>query len=172
MSIKNKYNDNEKCLLIVDVQKGFINGYTKHILDNMSNLLESFNIIFATKFYNKTGSFYDTLINWGHVRKDTDEFNLAFSPDDKTEIIEKSVYSCVTPDFVKRLKDNYIEKVYICGIDTDVCVTKCAVDLFENGIIPIVIENYCASTAGMQAHICGISTIKRYIGTKQVITFR
>ena len=164
--------DDYKCLLVVDVQKGFINDYTKHILGNISNLLESFDIIFATKFYNKTGSFYDTLLNWEHVRKDTDEFSLAFIPNNKTEIIEKSVYSCVTPYFLKRLRDNCIKKVYICGIDTDICVTKCAVDLFENGIIPIVIENYCASTGGIQAHICGISTIKRYIGVKQVITFR
>ncbi len=168
MDIQNK--NNKKCLIIVDVQKGFINNHTKHITANINNLLESFDVIFATKFYNKIGSFYDTLINWGHVRKDTDGFKLAFTPNNKTEIIEKSIYSCVTPSFLKKLKRYNIEKICICGIDTDICVTKCAVDLFENGIIPFVIENYCASTAGQQAHICGISTLKRYIGAKQIIT--
>ena len=46
---------------------------------------------------------------------------------------------------------------------------KCAVDLFENGIVPIVLEEYCASTVGPNSHKCGIATIKRFIGAKQVI---
>ena len=162
-------NIEKSCLLIIDIQKGFINKHTKHILPKINHLLDQFDIIFATKFYNIEGSFYDTLINWHELRKNTEEFELAFTTDKNLNIIEKSVYTCVNSDFIKKLKHDNIKKVYICGIDTDICVTKSAVDLFENGIIPIIIENYCASTGGKQAHNNGISTLKRYIGSNQII---
>ena len=161
--------ERKECLLIVDVQKGFINEHTKHLPGKINNLYKSYDKVFATKFYNKLGSFYDTLINWGRVRKATEEFELAFIPEERTEILEKSVYSCVNPFFLEKLNALGIKKVDICGIDTDICVTKCAVDLFENGIVPVVLEEYCASTAGPNAHKCGIATIKRFIGAKQVI---
>ena len=161
--------ERKECLLIVDVQKGFINEHTKHLPGKINNLYKSYDKVFATKFYNKLDSFYDTLINWGRVRKATEEFELAFIPEERTEILEKSVYSCVNPFFLEKLNALGIKKVDICGIDTDICVTKCAVDLFENGIVPVVLEEYCASTAGPNAHKCGIATIKRFIGAKQVI---
>ena len=111
----------KKCLLIVDVQKGFINDYTMHLPEKINNLYKSYDNVFATKFYNKLGSFYDTLINWYSVRKDTEEFEFAFVPEERIEILEKSVYSCMNPFFLEKLNVLGIKNVDICGIDTDIC---------------------------------------------------
>ena len=158
-----------KCLLIVDVQKGFINVYTKHLPDKINKILKYYDKIFVTKFYNEVDSFYDTLLKWKHLRKNTEEFELAFKPNKKVEIVEKNIYSCVNNSFLKKLKILNIKRIDICGIDTDICVTKCAVDLFENGIIPVVLQEYCASTDGYEAHENAIKTLNRFIGVNQVL---
>lgn len=65
--------------------------------------------------------------------------------------------------------DKYnIEEVHICGIDTDICVMKCAVDLFKAGRIPIILKDYCASHGGNEFHQSALSILRRYIGTKQI----
>jgi len=38
-----------------------------------------------------------------------------------------------------------MERVFIHGIDTDMCVLKIAMDLFDLGIEPVVLTDCCAS---------------------------
>jgi nicotinamidase-related amidase len=56
------------------------------------------------------------------------------------------------------------ERVFILGIDTDMCVLKIAMDFFDIGIEPIVLTDCCASTAGLQAHLAGLAVLSRNIG--------
>lgn len=159
----------KKCLLIIDTQIGFINQNTKHIPPLVEKIQYEFKYVYVTKFFNPRGSFYRKLIKWNKLSKNSKEFDLAFKARKDAVIIEKSIYSCITGDFLNSLKNKGITKVYICGIDTDICVTKCAVDLFENRIQPFILEKYCASTAGSTAHRHAISVLKRFIGKKQII---
>jgi nicotinamidase-related amidase len=62
-----------------------------------------------------------------------------------------------------------IRSLDICGLDTEGCVLKSAVDLFEIGITPRVLSNYCASSGGHDYNEAGIKILKRLIGEKQVI---
>jgi len=158
-----------KCLLIVDVQNGFINKNTKHIPPLIEQIQYKYDIVFITKFFNRKGSFYRKLIGWDKLTKNSKEFDLAFTPRKDAIIIEKDIYTCINNLFLSSLSEKNIKQVFICGIDTDICVTKCAVDLFENSIVPIVIQDYCASNAGSEAHINAIKTLKRFIGAKQII---
>lgn len=52
----------------------------------------------------------------------------------------------------------------MAGIDTDCCVMKTALDLFEIGIKPIVLSHYCASTGGNNIHLAALDMLKRNIG--------
>ena len=54
------------------------------------------------------------------------------------------------------------------GIDTDMCVLKCAMDLFDLGLEPVVWADCCASTAGLQAHLAGLAILGRNIGAHQL----
>jgi len=159
-----------KCLLITDVQVGFINADTAHIPKLVEALQSEYNIVYATRFYNKEGSFYRKLIKWECFSKDSADFPLAFVPSRNVTLIDKSIYSCVNDDFLQELNKKGIDEVDICGIDTDICVTKCAVDLFENGVIPFVLAKYCASHAGEEAHRYALKTLGRFIGRGQVIS--
>lgn len=156
-------------LLIVDVQNGFINESTKHIPYLVADLQMQYTKVYATRFYNEENSFFRTLLKWHRLSKDSPEFTLAFSPSDHTNLIDKNIYSCVNQDFLNILMESKCQTIDICGIDTDICVTKCAVDLFENGFVPNVLANFCASHAGIEAHENGLKTLGRYIGESQII---
>ena len=47
-------------------------------------------------------------------------------------VLEKRTYTALTPELMTYLKENKIKDIYLCGIDTDACVLKTAIDLFEN----------------------------------------
>jgi nicotinamidase-related amidase len=158
-----------KCLLIVDVQEGFINYSTKHIPKSVEEIQKHYKYIYATRFFNEKNSFYRQLIKWDRFEKNSDDFSLAFKPIDKVKIIDKNIYSCVNAKFINNLNKNKIDKVDLCGIDTDICVTKCAVDLFESGIVPRILSKYCASHAGVVAHDNAIKTLERFIGRDQIV---
>lgn len=159
----------KKCILIVDVQYGFVSEATKHIPAMVEELQHHYEHIYITRFYNKPNSFYRTLIKWDRLGKNSKDFELAFSPSENAIIIDKAIYTCINDAFLEQLKNSDIKSVDVCGIDTDICVTKCAVDLFEAGVVPFVLANYCASNAGKQAHNTALGTLKRYIGESQVV---
>lgn len=155
-------------LLIVDVQKGFINSATQHIPEKVEKLQMKYEHVVATKFINKENSFYRKLIEWNKFSENSVDVDLAFSLKENSLCIEKAIYSCISDEFMLFLNTNQIKSVDIVGIDTDICVTKCAVDLFEIGVVPYVIEDHCASHAGIETHQWAIKTLKRYIGRKQI----
>ena len=55
-----------KRLLIVDMQKGFINKNNEFLVKNVQNLINSgdFDEIIATKFINYENSPYEKFLNW------------------------------------------------------------------------------------------------------------
>lgn len=160
---------NNKALLIVDVQKGFVNDKTKHIPSLVENLQNNYNLVIATRFINLPNSPYRRLIKWNHLYPDTDEIQLAFQPKEGTIIIDKYIYSCINDAFLSLLNKNNITEVDICGIDTDICVTKCAVDLFERNITPFVLKDYCATHADENLQDTALIILARYIGDSQII---
>lgn len=156
------------CLLIIDVQHGFINQSTKHIPLLVEREQEHYEYIIVTQFVNPEGSFYRKLMKWNRFAPDSADIKLAFMPKKGALIIEKHIYSCINDKVMKWIRDRGINTIYLCGLDTDFCVAKCAVDLFENGIEPVVIERLCASHSGIQYHNYAIKALKRFIGLEQI----
>lgn len=157
-------------LLIVDVQKGFLNDWTGHIPAQVEALQNRYEKVFVTRFSNPEGSNYRKLIGWRPFAPGTRDTELAFTPRDDAVIIDKVVYSCVTGGFLARLKGIGIDTVHLSGIATDNCVLKCAVDLFEAGLRPIVLADFCASHGGPECHDCGLRLLRRFIGEQQVVS--
>ena len=156
------------CLLIVDVQKGFAEGSAEDIPAKVEALQANYDTVVVTRFLNPPGSPWREFMNWGRFAPESKETGLAFTPRPDALLIDKAAYTCVSPDFLAWLRSAGIHTVEICGIDTDICVTKCAVDLFENGIRPVVLKDFCASHAGAEAHERGLKTLARYIGSEQI----
>lgn len=66
------------------------------------------------------------------------------------------------------LRQQNIERIFIVGIDTDMCVLKIAMDIFDIGVEPIIFTDCCASTAGLQAHLAGLAVLSRNIGAQRL----
>lgn len=156
-------------LLIIDVQVGFVNGATRHVVPKVEALQKQYPHVYATRFINAEGSPYRNLLDWHRFYESSDDVPLAFNPVDGVIVIDKHVYTCVTPAFLDDLRSKGIEEVAICGIDTDACVSACAVDLFENGIRPILLSEACASHAGAEYHEAALRILTRLIGKRQIV---
>lgn len=156
-------------LLIVDVQKGFINDATRHIPARVADLARRYDQVLVTRFINLEGSAHRRLIHWHRFAPGSDDTPLAFEPPAGAAMIEKSTYSCVDAAFRARLELIGAQEVHICGIATDNCVLKCAIDLFESGFRPVVLADACASHAGTEYHRWALKILRRLIGDEQVI---
>lgn len=168
LSCCQKEANTKTCLLIVDVQVGFINESTKHIPSLVEVAQNKYDYIVATRFFNPENSFFRKLIKWNRFSLGSNDFALAFDVRKDALIIDKPIYTCVSESLIQWLKERGISVVHVCGIDTDICVTKCAVDLFEHGVEPIVLSSLCASHMGEEAHNNALRTLVRFIGNSQV----
>ena len=159
-------------LLIVDVQNGFINDFTHHIPDRVARLIDTqaFEPLLFTRFVNAPGSPYQRLLEW-HDSAEPPDTELV--PELERFVAEGNVYvkrglAGMPQALADRLTRDGIEEIDVVGIDTDMCVLKIALDLFDAGIEPVVLVDCCASTAGLQAHLAGLAILSRNIGPYQL----
>lgn len=162
-------------LIVVDMQNGFNRFEQTHILaKKVAELTQSniFDEIIATRFFNKEGSQYTKFINWHRLMSSPDTDLVEGIKADV--VVDKWIYTCINDDFMVLLKkqnDGEIPKhIFLCGADTDCCVMKIATDLFEQGIMPIVLTSYCDSNGGPKSHDAGVLVMERLLGKKSLVT--
>jgi nicotinamidase-related amidase len=168
------YKPEKSVLLVIDMQNGFLGEKSRHIIPNVVTLaiecqLRSIPIVF-TRFHNREGSPYESLIGWRRLRTEietniTEELSV-FSG----QIIDKNFYSAFTDDFEQLLNENGWRTLILCGVETDSCVMKTAVDAFERNLTPVVISDASASQAGLDMHNAGLRILGRFIGKDQLVT--
>jgi nicotinamidase-related amidase len=159
-------------LLVVDVQTGFINDFTHHIPQRVARLIEqkTYSPVLFTRFINSPDGPYTRLLGWEGCSQApetdlTEELNAYIQP----ELIFCILGLCGMPsELTDYLCDHQVQQVAVAGIDTDMCVLKIAMDLFDQGIEPIVLTDCCASTAGLQAHLAGLAVLSRNIGAQRL----
>jgi nicotinamidase-related amidase len=159
-------------LLVVDVQRCFINDFTAHIPGRVRRLLDSgtYAPVFWTRFVNTEGSPYQTLLQW-HACSEPAETELVpelaqLAKDG--DVYVKEGLTGVPDALAERLQRDAISQISVVGIDTDMCVLKVAMDVFDLGIEPIILVDCCASTGGLQSHLAGLSILSRNIGPHQL----
>ncbi len=159
-------------LIIVDVQVGFINEFTHHIPQRVARLIQrqEYAPILFTRFINTPDGPYQQLLDW-HSCDSEPEINIApeLEPWVKPERVFSKPGLCGMPDeLASYVREQRVEQVYLVGIDTDMCVLKIAMDLFDIGIEPLILTDCCASTAGLQAHLAGLAVLSRNIGANRL----
>ena len=159
-------------LLVVDVQRGFINDFTRHVPGRVRRLIElgTYDPVLFTIFVNDQGSPYHTLLKWHACAgpPDTelvDELAPFATPQ---AVFEKRGRTGLPDTLAERLRRDGHSQLSLAGIDTDMCVLKIAMDLFDMAIEPIILVDCCASTAGLQAHLAGLAILSRNIGPHQL----
>lgn len=159
----------KKLLLIIDVQKDFINEHTKKILPKINELLNSnkFDLVAFTKFINDENSVWYKKLNYkGCMTKEGQEIAI----DTKNyKIFDKQIYTAVNDELKDFIRKNNVSQIYLCGFDTDACVQKTAIDLFEQNYDVYVLKDYCMSHTGEETHNLYITNLARLIGKDKII---
>lgn len=164
-------------LLVIDVQNGFQrNQETKLNAKKIEKLIKSnlFDKVIATKFINRHESPYYQWLHWSRLI-DSPDIDLMDALNDNSDfILEKYFYNCEKKSFLNALRlcnnGHLPECVYVCGTDTDCCVQINATTLFELGIHPIVLVDYCASNGGLASHQAGLTVMRRTLGLKHLVS--
>lgn len=158
-----------ECLLIIDLQRGFINDYTEHIVPRIEQIRNCFlpeNCVF-TKFVNSYGSLFVNKLSWTKlINRDEQEIVL---PNEENPVIIKYSYSAVTNELKTYLKKKRFSNIYLAGVDIDSCVMATAFDLFDLGIMPIFINDCCSSTGGKEMEESAYQIINRSFGEINVV---
>ena len=154
------------CLVIIDVQKGFLTENTCCVPDRIKDLVgkKSFSHVVATRFINSVNSPHYRITNWkGLMDNKSQEFD-DYIAQIAEKIFDKSINSCFSSEFLDYLKQENIDKLYFVGIDTDCCVLKSAFDCFDKGIPFEVLTECCLSTAGIEIHNAACKILLRNFG--------
>ncbi len=157
-----------KALIVVDLQRGFVNRNTRRIVAPIQCFQEQFEHVIATRYFRRPGSPMVDLLGIEGYEKGSPEAELAFEPREGAIVIDKTTYSCVTDAIVPHLRKWNVDEAYVCGVDTDQCVLMVAADLLQNDVVAIVCENLTASAAGPEYHSAGLFLLRRLIGREQV----
>ena len=160
-----------KCLLVVDVQNGFVSNKTEMVLPRIEQLMKDFqgSLIIATQFINAESSGFRDIMHWGRLKESPEIEVIPFVESLSSAVIRKTTYTACTEEVLSLLRENNIDEVYITGIDTDCCVLASAIGLFEQNIRPVVLEYYCASNGGKKSHEAALTVLERTIGKQQII---
>lgn len=156
-------------LLVIDLQKEFINKHTNFLPTKIDELIKQnkFDNVVFTKFINLPESLFYKKLNWNGCL--TNESRQIVINTGKNKIFEKTIYSALNDEFKNYIIKNKITKIYLCGIDTECCVLKTALDLFENNFDVYVLKDFCACTHGTTRHENALKILKRNIGIDKII---
>lgn len=138
-------------LLVVDLQREFYepSGNYERIL-NFVKTTKDYDKIIATRCRNSYDSPFYRYHNWFDCLNGVQP--LDFNPD---KIIEKVTYGL--PNYNVLSKKNHYD---VIGYNTDACVLKVAMDLFDKGYDFNVLTKYCYSSTGEAQHRSGIKLLR------------
>jgi nicotinamidase-related amidase len=169
-------NEHKPVLVVVDVQNGFITNHSKPVVPVIVDLVrrwqESHGDVVFTRYLNYPGSPFERLMGWTKIADGPEaELVAELTPyvGPHTPIIDKHIYSLFTSEGTRLINERGWTDLYLCGIDTDVCVLKTAADAFERDLTPWILKDACASHAGPEAHNAGLLIARRFIGANQII---
>ena len=159
----------KKLLLVIDVQNDFVNDLTRETLKKIEELVKSkqFTTVAFTKFINSYNNRFYKDINYRGCSTEKG-VSIAIDTEDY-KIFNKNVYTALTDEFISYLKNESIEEIYLCGFDTNACVLKTALDLFEQGYDFYILKDYCMSSFSKEIHNNALDILKLLVGNKRVI---
>jgi nicotinamidase-related amidase len=159
-------------LIVIDVQRGFVNDESQHVVSKVIELIRQARAkdipVFFTRFINHAQSGHVKWMRWSRLMSPPEiELHPEILPFADV-VFDKPGYTSLVPPVRMWLGERRIARLYCCGVDTESCVLKTAVDAFEADIEPIVVHNACASHAGQAAHEAGLFVLSRVIGQNQI----
>ncbi|MEV4626671.1 cysteine hydrolase [Micromonospora sp. NPDC049523] len=162
-------------LVVTDMQNGFVREQSAHIVpvvvDLVSRWQQAGGETLFTRYLNYSGSPFERLFGWQRLQSapETDIVPELLPYVERGKLLDKRIYTPFTPEGIRLFERQGWKNLYFCGIATESCVLKGAVDAFERDLTPWLIADASASHAGPAAHEAGLLVARRFIGPGQVI---
>jgi nicotinamidase-related amidase len=164
-------------LVVIDMQNGFVHPASSHVVPVVVDLVrrwqEAGGATVFTRFINSPGSQFERLVQWTAVAKppDTDIVDELLPYAEKaTAVVDKPHYTLFTDKGVDVVARGGWTDLIFCGLTTESCVLKSAVDAFEHDLTPWLLTDASATHAGHVAQEAGLLVARRFIGARQLIT--
>ncbi|WP_181724223.1 cysteine hydrolase family protein [Nocardia gipuzkoensis] len=174
-------NTDKTVLMVVDAQKGFVNEFSAPavpvIVDLATRWAATGRSTIFTRYFNYTDSPWEKLIGWralyGPPETDIVDELMPLTTHPNSYTLDKTVYTALTREGLELLGGLDVTDLIICGIATDACVLKTALDAFELGYVPWVVRDAVASNAtrhsAQEVHESALLHISRLVGASQLI---
>jgi nicotinamidase-related amidase len=160
-------------LVVIDVQNGFVNERTRPSLPFASKLIEHWQAkrwpVVFTRFHNPAGSGYERWLAWTGLRADDETALHDVVAGCADTVVDKSIYTAFTPEGEQALAVHAGDTLVICGIDTESCVLKTALDAFERDVRPVIAIDACATDGGEVAQQAARLVLERAVGSDQLM---
>ncbi|MFI6213961.1 cysteine hydrolase family protein [Nocardia brasiliensis] len=169
-------------LLVIDVQNGFVNQGSASAVPVIVDLVADWSAgnrpTVFTRYRNYPNSPWERLLGWhalqGPPETDLIDELIPFTARPKAHLLDKTVYTALTAEGSQLITALGVTDLILCGIATDACVLKTALDAFERGYVPWVVRDAVASNAtrhsAEQMHDSALLHLARLIGENQLIT--
>ncbi|SCL15144.1 cysteine hydrolase [Micromonospora inyonensis] len=162
-------------LVVTDMQNGFVREQSAHVVPIVVDLVHRWQAAggdtLFTRYLNYPDSPFERFFGWRRLQSppETDIISELQCYAERGAVLDKTIYSPFTIDGIKMFEQRGWKEFYFCGIATESCVLKGAVDAFERNLTPWLIADASASHAGPAAHDAGLLVARRFIGPNQVI---
>lgn len=155
--------------MIIDLQSEFINNNTEWIIEKIDELRLSsqYDKKVFTKFVNNVGN-PAYKIGW-HGCMSEESRKLCIKPQAKDKVFEKTTYSACNERITKYLKENNIEKIFLCGLDIDCCILATAFNLFDAGYEVFILKDYVGCMQGDKLKKATLEILTRNLGSASII---
>lgn len=161
----------KKALIIIDLQKGFINKFTQKLPRRIRNFIkryvEDYALVLFTQFKNHSGSNFVKNLNYRRFMESKQNGLVGEIKEftSKENVFVKDTYGSFVDNGVSNiLRKNKIGEVDLAGIDTENCVLTFARDAFDRGYKVNVLKQLCASHSSPRLHRAALEIIKYNIG--------
>ena len=154
----------------MDMQEGFRNRPVKEVLPSIKKYIQSFDgrAVYAC-FLNEKKSLFETELDWKVFQPQADREILRELKDLDLPKFWHSGYTILTSEMQEYIRKEGFTEIYLAGIFTDVCIAKTAMDVFDFGLVPKVVENCVATLHGQDVHAAVIKSLKYSIGWHNIV---
>jgi nicotinamidase-related amidase len=132
--------------MIVDVQRAF--KPPADFIEKLRRYSRRFPCRIFTRYINPPGSMFRRVMKQKCCAPGSPETELLIEPLNGDLVINKQTYG-LTPAAIRQLRRRKIDKVTVCGLDTDACVLGVMFSLFDAGIQCHLKESMCWSSSGL-----------------------
>ena len=160
----------KSALIVIDMQNWEIKESTRHLPGKITAFIDENkekvnHIIFTQSFNSKNFNLYKLLdVKRGIKGYDTHMVKELGRFINKGNLFKKYTYSAFkSRTFLEFLRKNKISKLYLCGINTDVCVLATYYDAFDLGYNVRVLGNLCGSVISKGNHKGALNIMKKLV---------